>query len=118
MPKIRRRYNYGHVVMNPHIVGGTVLLCGQTVKVRTKNGEGRNVKFAGFIKAKHPDEIHSQVKLYEIEAFSHETGFGGDWIMYGREATMLGHYHQHDGVYLILIDDLPVAWCELPITPP
>gem|GEM_PF-4931863 len=54
-----------------------------------------------------------RVKLYEIEAFSHETGFGGDWIYYGREVTMLGCYQPNDGVYLVLIDGLPVAWCEL-----
>lgn len=116
MPKIRRRYNYGHVVMNPNIVGGTVLLCGQTVKVRTKNGEGRNVRFAGFVNSYRSDAPMPRVKLYEIEAFSHETGFGGDWICYGREVTMLGHYHPDDGVYLVLIDGLPMAWCELPKT--
>lgn len=100
--------------MAPQVISGHSLICGQTVSVVSKSGELTPIHFAGFIKANSPSEVYCPVKLRNIEAFSTTIGFGSDWICYGLDAVMLGSYQHPDGVYLVLVEGMPVAWCEMP----
>ena len=111
MPCIRRHYNYGIIYLNPQPLG-KFKMAGNTVDVATLTDEFKRIQLGGFIDTAEIPSHAKRVKIINISGYSHDNHELGQWIDYGREATMLGVYF--DGkAWLVLDEGLPVAWCEL-----
>ena len=118
MPAIQRRYHFGLVTLTPNLTG-PYALCGQTVNVRIRDGQLIPIYFAGFVNyVDVNDKGWRKVKIDDVPFYSRGNSFFDEWIYYGQQTTMLGAMPLGmKEVWLVLLDELPIAWCELNSAP-
>lgn len=116
MPVIRRRFNYGNVLLDPSIVSDKFCVAGQTVDVRMANGELKHIHFAGFIEVDSFENHPGAVQIINVTGYcTSDDALFGHWIEYCRNTALLG-CRSPAGVMLCIHREtrLPRAWCPLP----
>lgn len=113
MPTVRRRYHYGHVLLNPNVVGKNKALCGSSVRVIDKLGCHFLVPLQGFYHLHNNTSVINQnVDICDIDAYTDGDPLFGNWIDYGNNVLMQGHLYR-GGAYLHLSENKPIAYCSL-----
>jgi hypothetical protein len=116
MPVIRRRYNYGNVLLNPNIVSDKFCLAGQTVDVLLSSGDIAPFHFVGFQEVAEFKSVVDAIKLVNISGYSADDDeLFGRWVHYCNRTVLLG-CRVDNGVMLCIDASTrsPMAWCALP----
>lgn len=87
MPAIKRKFNYGHVVLSDLFEHNNKALCGNTVPVLLRNGEEKNLPFGGFVSA----AFGQRVKVLDIIAWAEGDGWS-DWHDLPTDCWILGQF--------------------------
>lgn len=88
MPALRRRYNYGHIILSSELKHPTKSMTGLTVAVLLKTGETRNIDFGGFVSA----AFGQRIKIVDIVAYTAGDGLVSDWVDLEIGTILLGQY--------------------------